>query len=114
VTGDLSAGERVQRGLQRLAAGCPLWFGNRNAPPVEPLFLDFTDPAHSLLAAIFGSHEIGLHLLNIAPEEAVSYGFMAADEADNAALRRLWAMCASSSRAEAASTASTSPLRPPC
>lgn len=96
-------GERVARGVQRLVQGCPLWWDNRHGQGLNPLFLDFTDPRHGLLAAIYGTHEAGLHALKIPPEDAAFYGFAARDEADNAILRRLWAVWVDTNRADAMS-----------
>ena len=101
--GDLDAGERIARGVQRLVIRCPLWWDNRHAPGFDPLLLDFTDPRHDLLAALYGSREAGLERLEIAPEDAADYGFAARGEADNAELRRLWAVWVYSSRTEAIS-----------
>ena len=58
---------------------------------------------HGLLAAIYGTHEAGLDALKIPPEDAAFYGFAARDEADNAILRRLWAVWVDTNRADAAS-----------
>ena len=101
--GDLDTGERIARGVQCLIKGCPLWWDNRHGQGLNPLMLDFTDPRHDLLAAIYGTREAGLKLLGIPPGDAADYGLAARDEADNAALRRLWAVWVDTNRADAMS-----------
>lgn len=99
--GDPDPVSRVSRGVQRLVTSCPAWWDNRHAPGFDPLMLDLTDPRRDLLAALYGTREAGLEALEIAPEDAADYGLAARDEADNAELRRVWAIWVYASRTEA-------------
>ena len=94
-------GERITRGITRLASACPRWWAEGPAA-VDLDTIDFLDLKRGILAQVCGSHEEGLGLLAIPAEQAAEFGFAARDDAGNEALQRIWRVITGSFRAEAA------------
>lgn len=96
-----TAGERVARGLQRLAPVWPHWWAAGGHRPIDPDAIDLADPEHAgILALVHGSHREGLRLLAIPPQLAPEFGFAAWNAADAGALNSAWRLTVITSRAE--------------
>ena len=93
-------GERITRGVTRLASACPLWCAE-GPGAIDLDTIDLLDLRRGILAQVCGSHEAGLGLLAIPADQAPGYGFAARDDADNTALLRIWKVIIGSFRAEA-------------
>ena len=86
---DEGAGDRVTRGIDLLAPGCPNWWVP-GPHAIDVGTLDFLDLERGILGQVYGSHSKGLHMLHVPPAMAQTFGFAAWDDADNEELKAPW------------------------